>query len=128
LSSRDELRADVLRRLDRADDPRPLADYLTSHSNLPGPRGNLELAAAFAGVMRSFATQPGWHEVLVSWVAISDDAAPTNDPREFLPFSDRTWASPGWRLAALRKLPRYSRWRVADSSVPIGAAVPAVST
>lgn len=29
-------------------DPTAVADYLTAHSNLPGPRGNLELADAFA--------------------------------------------------------------------------------
>lgn len=30
------------------DDPSAVMVYLTTHSNLPGPRGNLELAAAFA--------------------------------------------------------------------------------
>ncbi len=72
--------------LARPHDPAGLADYLASNSRLPGPRGNLELAAAFADAMGSCAVQSAWHHVLVVWVAIPADAAPANDPREFLPF------------------------------------------
>lgn len=72
--------------LARPHDSASLAEYLASNSRLPGPRGNLELAAAFADAMGSCAVQSVWHHVLVEWVAIPADAAPTNDPREFLPF------------------------------------------
>jgi len=72
--------------LARPDDADGLAGYLVANSRLPGPRGNLELAAAFANAMSISAQRSAWHPVLVGWAAIPADVAPTNDPREFLPF------------------------------------------
>ena len=39
-----------------AGDPRPLHSFLREHSNLPGPRGNLELAGQFADVVATRAS------------------------------------------------------------------------
>lgn len=58
---------------------------LLGESNLPGPRANLGVASAFADAFASNeVTCEAW-ELIVDWSQISD--APTDDPREFLPFS-----------------------------------------
>jgi 3-methyladenine DNA glycosylase AlkC len=64
-----------------------LAEKLMAESNLPGPRGNLELAEAFAKAVSTAAAEPAaWLETLYDWAGISAEEAPTGDPREFLPF------------------------------------------
>lgn len=63
-----------------------IEEYLTANSNLPGPRGNLTLAFKFA---ESFEKEPVSRELvdlLVQWVNIPLEEAPTNHPREYLPF------------------------------------------
>jgi hypothetical protein len=57
-------------------DDRPA--YLLANSNLPGPRGNLELATAYGDV--------GPAEEARRLAAIGPDESPTNDPGEFLAF------------------------------------------
>jgi hypothetical protein len=52
--------------------------YLLAESGLPGPRGNLELAQAYADV-----ASRGQSLALLTWDA---ERAPTNDPHEFLAF------------------------------------------
>jgi hypothetical protein len=52
--------------------------FLLSHSGLPGPRGNLELAQAVAGLGR-----PAQFE---RWLKLDADQAPTNAPKEYLAF------------------------------------------
>ena len=57
--------------------------YLAAHSNLPGPRGNLELAEAFyCSCTGLILTEELWHFLL----ELSENTAPTNDPQEILPF------------------------------------------
>ncbi len=64
-----------------------LADKLMAESNLPGPRANLELAEAFSRAVSTAAAEPAaWLETLYAWANISEEQAPTEDPREFLPF------------------------------------------
>ena len=63
-----------------------LKDYTLSHSNLPGPRGNLELAKTLGDAI---AGQPSKYRdhlwtLCAELTAISAEQAPTNDPREFL--------------------------------------------
>jgi hypothetical protein len=63
-------------------------EYLASNSNLPGPRGNLELVYAFAEVSGDFSTKnvsKMW-ELALALTSISAKEAPVNDPKEFLPF------------------------------------------
>jgi hypothetical protein len=52
--------------------------YLLAHSNLPGPRGNLELAAAAADL--------GTEAQFRRWAALRSDVAPENTPECFLAF------------------------------------------
>ena len=52
--------------------------YLLKESGLPGPRGNLELAQAFADL--------GDEEKIKEYLAIKIDAAPVNSAKVFLTF------------------------------------------
>mgnify|MGYP000016030478 CR=1 FL=1 len=52
--------------------------YLLQHSNLPGPRGNLELAQA--------AALEGQEAQFLRWLKFDAIQAPVNSPAEFLPF------------------------------------------
>src|SRR3990170_4592704 len=54
--------------------------YLPKHSGLPGPRGNLGLAHAFA--------QVGEKAHILRWSSLSPDKAPENTPDVFLAFCD----------------------------------------
>jgi uncharacterized membrane protein len=64
-----------------------LAEKLMAESNLPGPRGNLELVEAFTRAVSTAAAEPAaWLDTLYNWAAISAEDAPTGNPREFLPF------------------------------------------
>ncbi len=104
-----------------------LMDYLASHSNLPGPRGNLELAEAFSDMVTEVGGENAgslW-ELCVKMSAISADEAPTNNPREFIPFCGTVGigalgaAAPGLfdgALAALRRLAEDPRWRMREAT------------
>lgn len=103
-----------------------IAGYLAANSNLPGPRGNLELAHAFASVAAAHCDKNprGVWAFCKELVAIQPAEAPTNDPREFLPFcgaramgviaSDQTKLLPE-ALSILRGLSRDPRWRTRES-------------
>lgn len=65
---------------------RQLEQRLLGESNLPGPRANLGAASAFADAFGSdWVTGEAW-ELLVEWSGKPESDAPTDDPREFLPF------------------------------------------
>jgi hypothetical protein len=69
-------------------DAAELQDYIVSNSNLPGRRGNLELAAALAELVADYAgSEAGrlW-PLCLELSSISAAEAPVNDPRELLPF------------------------------------------
>ena len=111
--------------LARLDDADGLAGYLVANSRLPGPRGNLALAAAFANAMCGSAERSAWHPVLVGWAATPADVVPTNDPREFLPFcalfalgAEFSGADEGTRseiAASLRAAAGNGRWRTREA-------------
>jgi hypothetical protein len=65
-----------------------LKKFLASNSNLPGPRGNLELAEAFADVVAAYAGREPeklWNLCLkLTQFSLID--APVNNPKEFLVF------------------------------------------
>jgi hypothetical protein len=67
-------------------DDEELLDYLTSNSNLPGPRGNLELAEAFGDATAQCAAHDKLHHLCQTMTQVSADEAPAGDPREFIPF------------------------------------------
>lgn len=127
------------RRLDYARDLMPLFDgivkgehrdrleiFLVAHSRLPGPRGNLELAAAFADTVAA-AAGPGsgllWG-LLCGLSSESVETAPVNDPREFLAFCGvlgigaLAGVDERFRRGALSKLrarANDSRWRTREA-------------
>lgn len=70
------------RTIERAD----LETFLVSHSNLPGPRGNLGLAFAIADCFGTLDVEQHHLEMLFTWIAISPDETGVNSPRLFLPF------------------------------------------
>ncbi len=62
--------------------------YIIANSHLPGPRGNIELAQAFAEVTTGLAETEAdriWG-LCLHLKEISADQAPTNDPAELIPF------------------------------------------
>jgi len=80
--------ADLLNEFLRTDDEEKIREYLISHSNLPSPRGNLELAAAFAEVAEEYSVthpQEMW-KLASKFTDVSPNEAPVNNPKEFLPF------------------------------------------
>jgi hypothetical protein len=107
-------------------DGQALEAHLVQHSNLPGPRGNLELADALMRMVARHCTAHGeklW-SLCTTWTAISDAQAPTNDPREFLPFCG-SWALGALgalllerleeALERLHALARDPRWRMREA-------------
>ena len=106
-----------------------LLAYLVAESRLPGPRANLELAAAFAGTVQEFAVaDPDDQHLLwnlcVELASIAPEDAPTGDPHEFLGFCGVRGVgaigsvSPGCVEAALRHLGEASvdpRWRIREA-------------
>lgn len=87
--------------------------FLLEQSTLPGPRANLELAAAVA--------EEADEQALRRWAAVSPDAAPFGSTEEFLPVCGvvglgRLLAD-GDRsvLADLRRLAGDPRWRVREA-------------
>jgi hypothetical protein len=113
-------------------DAEQLIGYLASHSNLPGRRANLELAEAFAEVIEEHTDKeptPGngnqslW-ELCANMSAISEDEAPVNNAREFIPFCGAVGigaigsASPEFfekALTALGALANDPRWRMREA-------------
>jgi hypothetical protein len=55
-------------------DKEKLEKFIIKNSNLPGPRGNLELAFAFAEIYDDFDT-------LQDWIKITEDRADVNNPK-----------------------------------------------
>ncbi|KRT76155.1 MAG: hypothetical protein XU14_C0062G0006 [Armatimonadetes bacterium CSP1-3] len=111
--------------LNRGDRVR-LVEYLVTHSNLPGPRGNLELAQAFAeeAAVRTGPDQDKVWTLCLNLAGISPAHAPTNSPMEFLPFCGAVGlgavaaASPqrvDRALTELRRLADDSRWRMREA-------------
>jgi hypothetical protein len=86
--------------------------YLLQESNLPGPRGNLELAHAVA--------QAGNREQFETFLSVPPEQAPTNNPHEFLVFcgvlglGKLTAEGDHSQIARLRPYASDPRWRVRE--------------
>jgi hypothetical protein len=63
-----------------------LENTIISNSNLPGRRANLEMAFALADCFEKVDAKESHWKMLLEWTKISPYDAPTNNPREFLPF------------------------------------------
>jgi len=123
-------------------DPRyapELARLLQAESGLPGPRGNLELAGAFAEAVTNAPEPAAWLATLYAWAAIDARVAPTGDAREYLPFCavvafgalyhnhacgypcSNPCSCPLWPaqrvylLEAIRRAAEDSRWRLREA-------------
>ncbi len=103
-----------------------LTTFLLTHSNLPGPRGNLELAEAFArAVEQAAAGTPEWlWQVCLELAATGPDRAPVSDPGEFVAFCGVrglgavAMATPQRypeAMSHLRVAARDPRWRVREA-------------
>jgi len=103
-----------------------LEAFLVSNSNLPGPRGNLELAFALADCFEAPEVGGRHPDLLRRWSAISPREAGVNDPRSFLTFcavvSLGAWytqAPEGVRgevLGSIKAAASDTRWRVREAS------------
>src|SRR5665647_922436 len=87
--------------------------YLLKESGLPGPRGNLELAQAFADL--------GAEEKIKEYLAIKIDNAPVNSAKVFLTFCGvvglGTVINKG-KLQYLKQLRQFAsdpRWRIREA-------------
>jgi hypothetical protein len=102
-----------------------LTKYLTSNSNLPGPRGNLELAEVFADVVEKNArgeSEKLW-SLCMKLTQFSPVEAPVNSPEEFLVFcgargvgvlgSSSTFFQKA--LFRLKELASDPRWRTREA-------------
>jgi len=107
-------------------DRRRIMEYLASNSNLPGPRGNLELAHAFADSIEQLSDGVAddiW-TLILRLTEIGSDKAPTGDPMEFIPFCGAvaigalSSVHPKYRRRAmlrLKELAHDRRWRMREA-------------
>lgn len=63
-----------------------LEDMLIANSNLPGPRGDLELASAFGDCFETDQVDDNVLNLLRKWAGIPVSETPSDSPNEFLPF------------------------------------------
>jgi len=117
---------DLLNEFLKTDDEEKIMKFLISNSNLPGPRGNLELAEAFAKVVEDYSIrnpQKIW-ELASRLTDISPNEAPVNNPKEFLPFCGVVAIGAIGSIHAtfylkaftfLRKLANDPRWRTREA-------------
>lgn len=127
--NKDSYKRDLTRFLDdflRTGNKDNITQFLVSNSNLPSPRGNLELAIAFAEVIEAYPLKENeflW-KLCLELTEISADEAPTNNPKEFLTFCgiyamgaiasvSRTLFEK--TLALFQELADDSRWRIREA-------------
>ena len=92
-----------------------LEKFIIKNSNLPGPRGNLELAFALADIYENF-------DVLFEWTKIREDQADVNNPKSFLAFCSVVCLGNIYTkkknekvIAILKKLANDGRWRMKEA-------------
>ncbi len=92
-----------------------LEQFIIKNSNLPGPRGNIELAFALAEIYDNI-------DVLFDWLKITEDVADTNNPKAFLPFSAAVCLGKIYTkkknkriISVLKKSANDNRWRMREA-------------
>jgi hypothetical protein len=112
MSKRDDL---IIELIPILNDPEKLEKYIIENSNLPGPRGNLELAFTLAELYDDF-------NVLSKWIEITQAQADVNDPRSFLVFCatvclGRLYVKKKDNkiITILKKLANDGRWRIREA-------------
>jgi hypothetical protein len=116
---------DLMDKFLKTDNEENLAKYLASNSNLPGPRGNLELAEVFAGVVNDYAGKEPeklWN-LCTKLTRFSLVDAPVNNPKEFLVFcgargigvlgASQAFFQKG--MPRLKELANDPRWRTREA-------------
>jgi hypothetical protein len=105
---------------------KPIFEYFIKNSNLPGRRANLEMAQAFADLVEESFIQNMesiWN-LCMSLIEITPDEAPTNNPREILPFCGTcalgsiaaiSEAHYPISVSSLKDLANDSRWRMREA-------------
>jgi hypothetical protein len=129
VGKREDYKHELIALLDEfttTDDDQALFNYMAAKSNLPGPRGNLELAEAFADLVGQHAQAKNerlW-ELCATMTAVSADEAPVNNPRELIPFCGAVGmgalgaACPtlfAKAIKALRAVANDPRWRMREA-------------
>ena len=117
---------EILSQFPKRDVSIELYAYITANSNLPGPRGNLELAAAFEDVIFNQtnvdAVRDFWN-LCVTMTNLSAEEAPVGNPKELIVFCGARGigaigaAHPEYQLEALHRLEELSqdtRWRLRE--------------
>jgi hypothetical protein len=96
-------------------DKEKLEKFIIKNSNLPGPRGNLELAFAFAEIYDDFGTLQGW-------LKITEYQADVNNPKSFLAFCSAVCLGKIYTkrkdkkiITILKKLANDGRWRMREA-------------
>jgi len=103
-----------------------LEDTLIANSNLPGKRANLELAFAMADCFGTGDLNESNWRMLAEWARIAPDDAPTNHPKEFLPFCAILSLGSSYSLASQKNKAKFidiiknaasdPRWRIREAS------------
>ena len=104
-----------------------LFSLLEKNSGLPGPRANLELGYSFAKAVAAMNLQEWQWEMILAMASTSPSKAPTNTPKEYLPFCGVValgalcaagLSRPRRRaaLAAIRKAASDPRWRTREAA------------
>ncbi|MFW9985919.1 MAG: hypothetical protein ACFFDJ_05115 [Candidatus Odinarchaeota archaeon] len=96
-------------------DPDKLEKFIIENSNLPGPRGNLELAFALAEIYEDL-------NVLLKWTNITEDQSDVNDPKSFLAFCAAVCLGKIYTrkkdrkiITILKHLANDGRWRMREA-------------
>ncbi len=109
-------REDFIRKLKPIiNDPEKLERFIIANSNLPGPRGNLELAFGLAEIYNDL-------DVLLRWTRITEDQADVNNPKSFLAFCSavclgkiHTKNKEQKIITILKNLANDGRWRMREA-------------
>ncbi|MEJ2568512.1 MAG: hypothetical protein P8Z50_06550 [candidate division WOR-3 bacterium] len=109
-------REDLIKKLKPViDNPEKLEEFIIENSNLPGPRGNLELAFALAEIYDNL-------DILLKWLEITKDQADANDPKSFPAFCAAvclgkiyTKTKDKKLISILQKLSTDRRWRLREA-------------
>jgi hypothetical protein len=125
MSKRDEYLTHVAALFSSEAEIDEIGEWLVANSSLPGPRANLELAWAFGDAFASAGACTERWRASQAWLQISEQEAPTGDPREFLPLcalqaAGAFYAKAGAEIrrgivGALRRAASDGRWRIREA-------------
>jgi hypothetical protein len=107
---------DLIKKLKTIIDNRgKLEKFIIENSNLPGPRGNLELAYTLAEIYDNL-------DILLKWIEITEDQADVNNPKSFLAFCSAVCLGKIYTknkdkklISILKNLANDGRWRMREA-------------